>query len=385
MIPLRALGRSSGFTAPVLGRVSSIPIPVGHAARVHTARLCRSADREDSEDSFVGYSAVITDRDATPPGASGVPLVVDCPVAHLSDGDVVRLSPSGQVDTLYRRASPHNTLFATERCNSYCVMCSQPPRTVDDAWRVEETLALLPLIDPATRELGITGGEPTLLGDDLIRIIASCRDHLPNTTLHILSNGRRFKSASFADALGAVGHPDLMLGVPLYADVDTLHDYVVQSHGAFDETMLGLHNLARANVPVEIRVVLHRDTVPRLRELARFIYRNLTFCSHVALMGLEVAGFAKANLRSLWQDPADYADALREAVDYLAAVGLSVSIYNLQLCTLPEALWPYCRRSISDWKNEYAPECDTCRVRTQCGGFFAWNLQGGRSRLLHAL
>ena len=320
-----------------------------------------------------------------PRDADGSPMVLGCATDHLADGDVVRVSPSGHVETLYRRASPHNTILVTERCNSHCVMCSQPPRDVDDAWRVAETLELVALIDPATGELGISGGEPTLLGDDLVRIVAACRDHLRATSLHVLTNGRRFRDANYAEALGRVRHPDLMLGVPLYADVDYVHDHVVQSRGAFNDTMLGLHRLACANVNVEIRVVLHRDTVPRLPELARFIYRNLTFASHVALMGLEIVGFAKANLKALWIDPADYVRGLEEACEFLSAVGIPVSIYNHQLCTLPKSLWPFARRSISDWKNEYAPECAGCRVRAECGGFFVWNLGAGRSRLLRAL
>jgi MoaA/NifB/PqqE/SkfB family radical SAM enzyme len=43
-----------------------------------------------------------------------------------------------------------------------------------------------------------------------------------------------------------------MLGIPIYSDVDSEHDYVVQAKGAFEETVSGLHNLARYNVAVEI-------------------------------------------------------------------------------------------------------------------------------------
>jgi MoaA/NifB/PqqE/SkfB family radical SAM enzyme len=33
-------------------------------------------------------------------------------------------------------------------------------------------------------------------------------------------------------------------------------------------------------------------------------------------------------------------------------------------------MWPYAVRSISDWKNEYHPECVDCSVKEECGGFF---------------
>jgi len=62
---------------------------------------------------------------------------------------------------------------------------------------------------------------------------------------------------------------------------------------------------------------------------------------------------------------------MAEAVHYLANRGMSVSIFNVPLCTMPRDLWPFCRQSISDWKNLYLPECDGCSVRQDCSGFFA--------------
>jgi His-Xaa-Ser system radical SAM maturase HxsC len=298
---------------------------------------------------------------------------------------VVSIDRRGYVRTLYRRSSKSNTLFATDRCNSLCLMCSQPPRDVDDSHRASELIRLIGLIDPATEELGITGGEPTLLGDGLLNVIAACRDQLPRTAIHLLSNGRRFYYGAYAQALGDLGHPDLIVGIPVYSDLDAQHDYVVQAKGAFAETIIGLHNLAKANVRTEIRVVVHRQTYRRLPQLAEYIFRNLTFASHVALMGLEVIGLAKANITSLWMDPVDYACELETAVLTLAAAGMNVSIYNHQLCTLPQSLWRFSRKSISDWKNDYLDECRGCSVKGRCGGFFSWNVNSHRSRAIAAI
>ena len=69
------------------------------------------------------------------------------------------------------------------------------------------------------------------------------------------SSGPAFSRQSFAEALARINHPDLMLGIPLYSDIGSEHDYVVQARGAFEDTVLGLYNLARADVPVEIPVL----------------------------------------------------------------------------------------------------------------------------------
>ena len=289
----------------------------------------------------------------------------------VAPGDVIRLvEGSSRVSVLYRRGSNSNTLLATERCNSFCIMCSQPPRDVDDGWLVGEMLETISLVDRDEAQLGISGGEPTLLGDDLLVVLDRARRLLPDTGLHILSNGRRFAEEAFARTACAVRHPNLTWGIPLYSDCPEIHDYIVQADTAWEETLAGLHNLAKHEADIEIRVVVQRPNVERLGELAYFIFRNLTFAGHVAFMGLEPIGFARANYEKIWIDPVDCMDALRDAVFFLANRGMSVSLYNFPLCTVPVELRPYSRQSISDWKNTYLPECVGCMLRDECCGFF---------------
>ncbi|GLS99870.1 His-Xaa-Ser system radical SAM maturase HxsC [Sphingobium jiangsuense] len=291
---------------------------------------------------------------------------------YLDDGDVVRLVPErGEIRTLYRRSSPHNSFLLTERCNNYCLMCSQPPRDVNDGWIVDEILATIPLIDPDTGEIGFTGGEPTLLGGRFFELVQACKSYLPRTALHILTNGRTFSDDAFARTLGSLQHHDLMLGIPIYADLPHVHDYIVQADGAFDETIRGILNLKRHGVRVEVRVVLHKQTVTRLPALAAFLARNLLFVDHVALMGLEMMGFTRANLDALWIDPDDYRSELTEAIGILDRARMRVSLYNAQLCLTDQRIWRFAKRSISDWKQEYMPECEGCIMKGDCGGFFA--------------
>lgn len=320
---------------------------------------------------FGWYLLSSTDALRSVPGGKPA-AVLPSEFHHLANGDVVRLEPARAVlRTLFRKSTPYNHFLLTERCNNYCLMCSQPPRAVDDGWIVDEVMEALPLIDRSAREIGLTGGEPALLGDRFIDLVRAIKSHLPRTALHVLSNGRLFASGSLAADLGAIGHPDLMLGIPVYADLAHIHDYVVQADGAFDETVRGILALKSHGVRVEVRVVLQQQTVERLVPLARFLARNLLFVDHVALMGLELTGFARANLDRIWIDPADYQSELVEAVGILERAGLRTSIYNSQLCVLDPRIRNLARRSISDWKQEYMAECAGCDAQTECGGFFA--------------
>ena len=372
---------SANLRDPVIGRITSRPIPV--SSRPDYILMSETVGSDIS-----GYAAVLTTEhiDSKRSDKTSPPIVHSAhSLDHLTDGDVVMMNDVGYVNTLYRVNSKHNTIFATDRCNSFCLMCSQPPKNVDDSDRIYEHLRLIELMDPSTEELGITGGEPTLLKGDFLRLVKRCKDTLPTTALHVLTNGRLFYYGSFARDLSEIAHPDLMLGIPIYSSIDYEHDYVVQAKNAFDETMIGLHNLGRYGVKVEIRVVIHKLTFSRLPETAEFIYRNLPFASHVALMGMELMGFAVPNLEDLWIDPYDYQEELSTATNYLASRGMNVSIYNHQLCVVPEEIWPFCRKSISDWKNQYLDQCRECCVRDQCGGFFTSSLKRRHSSYIKRL
>lgn len=353
--------RASG--PPFVARIATRPVQVP-ALREREALILPPGAEAD----LAGYAAVFASDGQQ--GAGVIPLPPE--LGYLSDGDVVRIDPQqGDLWVWYRRHSRNNFLLLTERCNSRCLMCSQPPRAVDDSHLIGEVLEAIALISPETEFITLTGGEPTVLREGFLKILRRMKSHLPDTYVSVLTNGRSFAYRKLADRVAAVGHPAMRLCIPLYSDIDSHHDFVVQARGAFNQTVRGMMNLAAARVPVEIRVVLHRQTFERLPNLAAFIARNLPFVSHVALMGLEPTGFTKANMDALWMEPAEYGRQLEEAVETLRWAGLSVSIYNHPLCLVPRALWPYCRQSISDWKNIYFEECEGCTVKGDCCGFFA--------------
>lgn len=349
----------------------SLPRPL----RSESAFLSREEQTNDAEppDGFRLYVLIGGGAETAEERTQDRPsILLSTAYSYLGDGDVLRIVPHRRgLRVLFRRSANHNSFLLTEQCNNYCLMCSQPPKKIDDSWIVNHVLKAIPLIDQGAKEITFTGGEPTLLGDDLIRVLSACKSWLPRTAIHVLSNGRRFADPAFADAYAQVQHPDLMVGIPLYSDLSSIHDYVVQADGAFDETIRGILNLKRRNQRVELRVVIHKQTCERLPQLAEFLVRNLLFVDHVALMGLEITGFTRPNLADLWIDPFDYQNELESAVYQLAMYRMNVSIYNHQLCVLDSRLWPYAKKSISDWKNEYLPECLSCARQADCGGFFS--------------
>ncbi|MBS0027491.1 His-Xaa-Ser system radical SAM maturase HxsC [Chitinophaga sp. 22321] len=358
---LKTKGTPSGVDAPVIGRVTFNP--------ENDAEILIITDNISGH---IGRFKAVLSTDAQLFQLDKPSVHSITAIDHLSEGDIVVVNTDGVINTLYRINSYHNFLLFTERCNSNCLMCSQPPKNRDDTdYLYNIHSQTIPLIPKDCFELGITGGEPTLLGERFFKLLEQIQTHLPDTEIHCLTNGRSFAWPTFSQKLSMMSFSRLMLGIPLYSDYYAQHDYIVQAKGAFNQTIQGIYNLAKHNIRLEIRIVLHKQTIPRLVKLSKFIYKNLPFVEHVAFMGLEYQGYTPHNIEKLWIDPNDYGNELVEAITYLSDFGINTSLYNAQLCTTPEKIWQFTRKSISDWKNIFHEECDKCLIKQACGGFFA--------------
>lgn len=384
--PIRYRGTTHNLRERVVARVSKQHLTSDENRKDTFLVISGSGDAVPSSNTN-GYAGVITDDigfNRVDSNTSAPIINTQSEITSVSEDSILAINPSGHIFVLYRPESKNNSIFATGRCNSDCIMCSQPPVTDEPNDMLEEHLRVIRLIRTPPETLGITGGEPTLLEDDLVTLLGLIKDRMPNTDIHMLTNGRMYAYREFAKNIANVGLQNFLSAIPLYANNAADHDYIVQSKGAFDQTISGLYNAAENGLDVEIRIVLHKQTIDHLEELSEFIYRNLPFVQHIALMGLENMGYVKSNWELLWVDPADYTEKLERAVKYMFYRNMNVSIYNLQLCVLPEKLWGFSRQSISDYKNIFIDECKHCTVQEKCGGLFK-SSEARHSRAIHSL
>lgn len=315
-----------------------------------------------------GYLAVISTRNDIK--IKSQPLVQGVKdIAELHENDIVTIETDGTINVVFDIHSRHNALFITERCNSNCIMCPQPPVKQEDD-KFDLNLKYISLIDKKTQSIGITGGEPTLIGDKLFEILNAIQKRIPKASINLLSNGIKFEDYEYTKKFAQSIKQDLVVDIPLYSDIDTIHNSIVRTN-TFYRTIKGMYNLAKFNIKIGIRIVVHKMNYKRLPELSEYIYSNFPFVYHVAFMQMEPMGYAKDNFELLWIDPFDYNIELEKAVLNLHYRDIHVSIYNSQLCILPESIKRFAVQSISDWKNIYIDECEDCILKEECPGFFA--------------
>lgn len=302
------------------------------------------------------------------------------------EGDVTAVGESmSYAHVLIRETDQHHTVFLTNRCNSNCVMCSQPPTPQDDSWLVGEACRLAEHMRASPPLLGFSGGEPLLLGDQLRAVLDTFIYRHPRTDFEILSNGRLLADKSFADQLLGGLSKQMTWMVPLYGHADFLHDFVVQSHGAFEETLAGLLHLHAWRQAIQLRTVLIRPVLEVLPAFCEFIGKNLPFVREVALMACEPIGFALANRELSDIDLRDWRDELAASIKALERAQVNVILMNAPLCALSPELWKYAHKSISDWKRAFEPECVACSVKADCSGLFSWYAKREQAMKIHRI
>lgn len=285
-------------------------------------------------------------------------------------GDVLLVLPrESTAHRLIRAKSPHNTLLVTERCDQLCVMCSQPPKRhhVD----IFDHLTKAALLAPQGATLGISGGEPLLYKEELFEMLRRILTARRDLSFHVLTNAQFIADEDHKQLLG-LPQEQLLWGVPLYSPIAEHHDELVGKSGAFDRLLHSFNILGKAGCAIELRTVVMKPNISVLPLLATVISRKLPFIVTWAIMQLENIGYGRMNWGKLFLDTSEDFSLVARALNIARGRGVSVSLYNFPLCTIPAGYREFAPSTISDWKRKYLPSCSDCSLRNSCGGFFEW-------------
>lgn len=287
------------------------------------------------------------------------------------DGDIAYISETGKLRVILSNRETHNTLLVTERCDNLCEFCSQPPRTVDDSHLyLMAGLAIAAFSE--SHEIGISGGEPLIDEEGFISLLDLVSCHSSKTRLHILSNGRAFHKPALAMMIAEFqAKLDFTFGIPLYSSNSAVHDELVGSKGAFNETVIGLINAGNLGIPIEVRVIPTKKNYKQLIQIVDFITRTFSSVIQISFMNLESTGWARKNWDELYLNPSEYEDILYDAVRLAQINGVPPILFNYPLCHINPKLYEYAVQSISDWKNYYPEECGGCVLKARCSGYFS--------------
>ena len=184
-----------------------------------------------------------------------------CPICDL---DVETITPfSRQPSAPYRM-----DLALTYRCNNRCIHCYNETSRAQSELSTSDWKSVLDRV----WSLGIphvvfTGGEPTLK-DDLPELIAYA-EHLGLIT-GLNTNGRRLSQNDFLHQLVDAGLDHVQ--ITLESHDPSIHDAIVSSSGAWEQTVAGIQNALNTKLFVMTNTTLLRSNSLTLAETLNFFY-----------------------------------------------------------------------------------------------------------------
>ena len=120
-----------------------------------------------------------------------------------------------------------------------------------------------------------------------------------------------------------------------------------------------------------LRIVVCKLNAEDIESIAWMIVSRLSKAHHVNIMAMEMTGNARVNADKLWISYRESFRYVKPAIDILINSGIDVGLYNYPLCTVDPQYRMLCAKSISSWKVRFANVCDSCALRTSCGGIFS--------------
>lgn len=324
------------------------------------------------KDFTFGHSLILSTNNT--PLKTNTPLVYNINqdfLSSLSEGDIILVDKNGLILILWDKTlNPHDAiLFITHQCNSNCIMCPQPPKKDEYSFFASNDKILDYLKNEPIEYIGITGGEPTLKQDDLLKLLKKSYSYFPKATIALLTNAKKLNDFSLAKEI-ALSNQNITFCISFPNDNEDDFNEIMGVKN-YHHTLKAIQNLALLRQRIELRIVIMKQNYKRLLHIAEFIYRNFPFISHIAFMGMEVTGYAYDNFNEIDITPQEYNQYLLEAIIYLQQRDMNASIYNIPYCLIDKRLWKFSRNSISRWKQIFHTECNLCSKKNECSGLFA--------------
>ncbi len=271
------------------------------------------------------------------------------------------------------------------KCNNKCVMCTNLPAFArqpaahyalkGQIGKLERYLKGLGPVylknDGSADFVSLTGGEPTL-HPDFFKLLSYFRTRLPGVPITLLSNGRRFANAEFAEKFRAVAKPPFSVAIALHGPSARIHEAVAGVKNSFSQTVKGLRNLLSApgGPRVEIRLVIHKKSAAALPETLEFLLKTFpdTSAYGVTAIHYEIEGMSLANHRKLALKLSESAAILGGCLPLIRRFK-DFRLYHFPLCLVRKELRPLCWITLPPEDRVYpAKKCGRCVLKKKCLG-----------------
>lgn len=305
-----------------------------------------------------------------------------------------------------RPSAPYRMdLALTYRCNNDCAHCyNARPRSFPELSTAEWKAILDRLWQLGIPHVVFTGGEPTLRSD-LPELIAHAEQNGQITGLN--TNGRRLHDRRYLQSLVEAGLDHVQ--ITLESHDPTIHDRMVRSRGAWEQTVQGVRNALDTSLYVMTNTTMLTDNAPVLAETLRFLAHlgvptiglnaliysgqgstvgsGLPEAELVPLLSLAQEITSQHDQRLIWYTPTQYCHFDPMQLE-LGVKGCTAALYNMCIepdgSVLPcqsyyqplgnllhdpwETIWNHDLALRLRERRDIQEKCRSCALLSECGG-----------------
>ncbi|APR87461.1 radical SAM domain protein [Minicystis rosea] len=270
-------------------------------------------------------------------------------------------------------------------CNHFCGFCSNPTTPYVHTF---ETMKVL-VDDLKKRDyfgVILTGGEPSL-HPELPRIARYAKDQ--GLHVRMITNGWRLADEGFAQEMAEAGLS--LVHVSVYSVRPDVEARLRGLPDTLPKAFAAVANAAKYGIEVNINCVINRLNADHLDENIRHWIEHHPYIRHFVWNNLDPSmGRAEVNQDQYTPRLADFEVSLNRALRLLHASGRTFRVEKVPLCYMTEFAWASTEtRKIvkgeerivhfldakqtvrqTSWEHIYSDACESCSLRTICGGLF---------------
>ncbi|MCK4521730.1 MAG: radical SAM protein [Nanoarchaeota archaeon] len=262
----------------------------------------------------------------------------------------------------YTRKEKGVIIFSiTQRCNNYCVFCYCPKLMINNPDIGELKKEIDIFRNP--KEIYLSGGEPTIR-KDFFEIIGYIKKKYPKVRLNLITNGRMLSYPSFVKRLKKTNFSKIV--TEIHGPNSEIHDKITQVKGSFLQTVDGIKNLIKLDIPVELRIVINKINYKDLPALARFITTNFDKLTKVVLFPINIVGEAYKNKEKIAPRYKEIKPYVQKCVDILSKKQ-KVDLFHFPFCTLDKKYWGFITGPTTvEERLSLTKECKDCIKKENC-------------------
>jgi len=213
--------------------------------------------------------------------------------------------------------------------------------------------------NPEIQKVNFFGGEPTIQKEfwDLFEF---CKDK--GKFVSLSTNGRLFMYDKYAQKIKNID----LVNVSLYGDTSYVHENITQAKDSFDQTVKGIKNLVKYNIPTMVNVVIMKPNYQQLIEIIDFVDNlkvKIIRFSSLLLIQNATNHIDELNIKPELEKP-----YLNKALNYLEKKGnLDFFIEKTPICMAPK----FHKKFIPEDEVAFieAPFCKECQFNSKCVKF----------------